>query len=172
MTDQESQLRRRLSGDPKDFDALRALAELVGAARDRKAEAVELWRRYADVAGPELAGGALFALGRAQVEARQEADAIETLLVCTREDPALSEAFDLLGELLRRAGRLEEAVEELKRAADLDPEAVRPRVALAICYDALGRRSEAESVLSSLGQAAANDPAVSALVRELMHRRA
>ena len=171
MTDRERKLRDRLVKDPSNTGALRELAQLVGAARDRKREAVELWTRYVDALDPAERGDALLELGRAQIEARDEAGAIETLARCGAVRPQLAEVFDLRGELLRRAGRLDEAVEALARAAELDPRAVRPRIALATCYDVLGKRDEGRAVLDSLMKLAAGDAALIGLIQELMHRR-
>lgn len=171
LSDRESQLRQRLELDPEDGEALRELASLVGEARDRKAESVELWQRYVETVAEDGLGEALFSLASAQIGARQEADAVATLRRCVEVEPDWAEAFDLLGEVLRRAGELEGAAEALERAASLDPEAVRPRVALATVYDAMGRRDEASELLRSLGRRAADNPALRALVQELMHRR-
>ena len=132
---------------------------------------MELWQRYVETVAEDGLGEALFSLASAQIEARQEADAVATLRRCVEVEPDWAEAFDLLGEVLRRAGELEGAAEALERAASLDPEAVRPRVALATVYDAMGRRDEASELLRSLGRRAADNPALRALVQELMHRR-
>jgi tetratricopeptide (TPR) repeat protein len=171
VTDGEGRLRERLREVPEDTTALRELAELVGKARTRKDEAVDLWHRYLEVAGPEHIGEALLALGRAQVEARKEREAIETLRQCTVETSTCFAAFDLLGELLRREGELEAAVEALQRAGELDPRAIRPRVALVSCLDALGRAAEAEAALDEVRELGSDDPAILALVQELMQRR-
>ncbi|MEE9133167.1 MAG: tetratricopeptide repeat protein, partial [Gemmatimonadota bacterium] len=80
-------------------------------------------------------------------------------------------AFDLLGELLRQAGRLAEAVEALQHAADLDPKAVQPRLALIACLDALGRHQEAEAALGAVRALGAGDPALTALIQEVARRR-
>ncbi len=171
MTDREQQIRDRIAGDPSDAEALRELAEHVGAKRDRKDEAVELWRRYVEVVDAGETSQALFRLANAQVQARRDPEAIEVLERCTQIAPEYAEAFDLLGELLRRAGELEGAIVTLQRAAELDPEAVRPRVALVACFDALGRQREAGAVLESIRKLGADNPALMALVQELMHRR-
>lgn len=170
MRDKEDELRERLAREPADWEALRRLARLVGSIRGRKDEAVELWSRCLQGADPSERGGALLALARAQIEARSNVDAISTLRRCTAEYPGHIEAFDLLGELLRSTGRFNEAVEALEAAARLDPEAIRPRAALATCLNALGRQSEAQQVLMELQRLGSADPAVAALVRELQQR--
>jgi tetratricopeptide (TPR) repeat protein len=168
----ERELRARLERDPTDGDALRELVRRVGTDRDGKREVVELWRRHVEaVDGPDE-GAALLGLARSQVAARQEEDAIETLGRCVERLPDSAEAHGLLGELLRRAGRLEAAVEALSRATDLDPDSLEPRVALVACYDALGREREARAALESIRDLGAGNPAIGALVQELMHRRA
>lgn len=172
MSQRERELRTRVQRDPDDADALRELARVVGRSRTGKDEAIDLWRRHLEVAAPSDRAAARLALAHALIQARREPEAIQTLRECTRDSPDAAEAFDLLGELLRRAGDLEEAVGALTRAIELEPDAVRPRVALVTCYDALGREREARAALQSLAGLGADDPAITALVRELMHRRA
>lgn len=171
MADRESELRARIAAAPADTEVLRELAELVGARRGSKDEAVELWLGYVDLVGPERTAEALLALGRAQVEARRNDEAIQTLRRCAEDAPEFYPVFDLLGELLRQAGRLEEAVETLQRAVELDASAVRPRLALVSCLDALDRPRDAEAALAAVRALGSNDPAVLALVQELMRRR-
>jgi tetratricopeptide (TPR) repeat protein len=170
-TNREEELRARISAEPLDAEVIRELAELIGSDRTRKEEAIELWKRYVDAVEPSRTAEALLRLGRAQVEARREDEAIDTLRRCIEEASDCFAALDLMGELLRRAGRLEEAVEALGRAAELDDQAIRPRVALVTCLDALGRSGEAEAVLEVVRAIGAGDPAVMALVRELTQRR-
>ena len=116
-------------------------------------------------------GEALLALGRAQVEARRESEAIETLRRCTAEASAAAEPFDLLGALLRRAGRREEAAEALRHAIELEPTRLDSRVTLITCLDELGRSGEAQEELDALRALRPGDPAVAALVLELIQRR-
>lgn len=166
----EEELRRRISADA-DPEALRELAELVSADRTRRGEAVALWRRLTEVVEGSGRASALLALGRTEIEARRPDDAIETLRRCTQVAPETAEAHDLLGELLRGAGRLEEAVGALRRAVELEPTNVRPRLALVVCLDSLGRRDDATRVLQAAAEAAGEDTAAQALIREIMHRR-
>lgn len=170
MSEREEELRRRVADSPSDAELLGELARLVGEGRSRKAEAVELWERHAASVEPAARPAALLALGRAQVEARREAEAIDTLRRCTAAE-ALPEAFEMLGELLRRAGELDEAAGALRRAWELQPGALQPALALVACLDEAGRGEEAQQVLSSIQSAAAGDPAVAALIRQLLHRR-
>ncbi len=171
MSDREARLRARLAEAPDDAETLGELAALVGAERRRKKEAVKLWKRYAAAVGPGRLGDALLSLARAQVEAREEGQAIESLECCTEVDPDSFDAFDLLGELLRRDGRLEQAAEALHRAVALDPRALRPRLALVTCLDGLGRSAEAQSALAEAQTLGAGDPAIHALIQELIRRR-
>ncbi len=171
MNDREAELRARLADSPDDAEALGELASIVGAARRRKTEAVELWKRYAAAVAPSRLGDATLALARAQVEARQEGEAIESLKRCSELNPDAFDAFDLLGELLRRQGQLEEAAEALRRAVRLDPGALRPRLALVTCLDGLGRSDEARAALVEAEKLGEGDPAVRGLIQELMRRR-
>jgi Flp pilus assembly protein TadD len=168
--DREEELRRRLeAGD--DPEALRELAALVGRDRARRGEAVELHRRLVRIVEESRRGTALLALARAEIEARRTGDAIETLRRCTEVSPEMAEAYDLLGQLLRGAGRLEEAVGVLRRAAELEPANLRPRLVLVVCLDSLGRRDEATRILQGAAESAGEDAAVQALIREILHRR-
>jgi Flp pilus assembly protein TadD len=171
MTDRERKLRERTIEAPEDAEAVRQLAELVGGQRGRKREAVELWSRYLTVVDASQTAEALLALARAQVEARQVSTAVETLRRCVDEAPGEAEAFDLLGELLRGSGDLEAAAEALRRAVELEPQSIRPRLALVNCLDVLGRSDEAGSELEAVRDMAAGDPALNALVMELVQRR-
>ncbi len=171
MNDREAELRARLAESPDDPDALAELASIVGAGRRRKTEAVELWKRHAAAVAPGQLGDALLALARAQVEARQEGQAIESLQRSTELNPETFDAFDLLGELLRRVGRLEEGAEALRRAVRLDPQALRPRLALVTCLDGLGRTDEARVALVEAQKLGEDDPAVRGLIQELIRRR-
>lgn len=164
-------MRERLAAEPDEAEALLELARHVGADRTRKVEAVELWERYAKAVDEADLGDALLGLARAQVEARSDEAAIATLERCIASPQPPAPAFELLGHLLGRHGRLQEAVEALRRATDLQPRDVGPRIALVTCLDALGRESEASRVLAEIAEIGGDDPAVQALIRELMHRR-
>jgi cytochrome c-type biogenesis protein CcmH/NrfG len=171
IDDSEHTLRERIAADPRDASAFHELAQLVGSMRGRKDEAVELWRRYIDLADAARLPGARLALGRAQIEARQDGEAVETLRTCVAENPGNIEALCLLGELLRRGGELEEAAKAFRSAAEREPETIRARIALLSCLEAMGNEAEAQSVLQSIQQQAVGDSAVAALLRELMQRR-
>ncbi len=171
MTSGEKRSSERVSGTREDAAALRERAQLAGAERGRRQEAVDLWRRYLVVVGSSGTGEALLELGRALVEARREEEAVDVLRRCTEEWPDCFDAYGLLGEVLRQTGDLEAAVGALERAVALRPDDVQPKVSLVICLDALGRRPEAEKALASLGERGANNPAIRALVQELLQRR-
>jgi tetratricopeptide (TPR) repeat protein len=171
VNDREKNLRERISENRTDPDALRELALLIGQARDRKTEAVDVWQRYLDAADAADVSDALLGLGRAQIEARLEVEAIETLRRCTREAPELPEAFETLGSLLHRSGDLEAAAGALRRAAELQPGNVQPLLALLSCLDEMGDSDAAREVLGSAQKIASSDPAVAALIRELLQRR-
>ncbi len=159
------------SGVPVGAAALRMKAESVGAERDRKNEAVDLWLRYLEVVEPAGTREALYELGRALVQARRDEEAIDVLRRCATEWPESFEAHALLGEVLKQAGDLEAAVGALKRATELSPGDVQPLASLAICLEALGRQSEADAALSALRESSAGNPAVWALMQELLQRR-
>jgi len=171
MNDREDSLRQRILAAPSDPGALRELALLIGQARDRKVEAMDLWQRYLEVADAHDVPAALLALSRAQIEARFESDAIETLRRCTLEAPDQPEAYETLGELLRRHGDLQGAADALRRAAELQPGSPQPLLALLTCLDSMGDTAAAQEVLTSVQRMAAGYPALAALIRELMQRR-
>lgn len=171
MVDREAQLRELLASAPDDVEAVRALASLVGRSRGRKVEAAELWARHARLSDVEDTPEPLLQLARALIEARREEEAVETLRRCSALHPGDPTVFDMLGDVLRHLGRLEEAAEALERACSLDQGSLRPRLALASCLDALGREEEASRILEAVQAEAGSDPAVPALIRELLHRR-
>jgi Flp pilus assembly protein TadD len=171
MTDREIQPGGPGSEVPEDAALLRKKAELAGAERGGKNEAVDLWRRYLEVVDPAGTGEALLELGRALVRARREGEAADVLRRCVEELPDSFEAHALLGEILRQTGELEAAVGALKRAAELSATELQPQVSLVFCLDALGRRSEADAALRVLTESGASNPAVRALVQELLQRR-
>ena len=82
----EEELRERVGEVPGEPEAFRQLAELVGRHRGRKGEAVKIWLQYVDAAPSSEKAEALLALARAQVEARQNEEAIETLGRITDKD--------------------------------------------------------------------------------------
>jgi Flp pilus assembly protein TadD len=90
---------------------------------------------------------------------------------CADELPDRVEVHDLLGHVLKQTGNLEEAVVSFQRAVELAPDEVQPQVALALCLDALGRSEDADAAIRALGEHGAKDPAVRALVQELLQRR-
>lgn len=149
----------------------RQQANSVGAERGRKQEAVDLWRRYLAFAEPSQVGEALLGLGRALVEARRTEEALDVLSRCAEELPDSFEAHDLLGQVSRETGRLEAAVVAFRRAAQLGPDEIQPRLALVVCLDALGRSAEADEVIHTLGTRGSQGPAVRALLQELLQRR-
>jgi Flp pilus assembly protein TadD len=155
----------------KAVETLRKRAEAASAERGRQDEAVDLWRRYLDVVDGTGMGEALLELGRALVKARREGEAVDVLRRCTEALPESFEAHALLGEILKQTGRLAAAVEALERAAELNPDDVQALVSLVVCLEALGRRSDAEAALAALRQRGAGNPAVAALMQELLQRR-
>lgn len=171
MLDREARLREAIAREPDDAGAVRELANLVGRSRGRKEEAAELWARYAELSDVDDTPEPLLLLARALIEARREEEAVEALVRCSALHPEEPAAFDLLGDVLRHQGRLEEAAEAFERASSLDPGSLRARLALASCLDALGRAEEAQRILQAVQAEGSSDPAVAALLRELLHRR-
>lgn len=171
MSDRERELRDRVEANPSDAGALAELAREVGRQRDRKLEAVELRKRQVEAAAPAEVADALMSLARAQVEARRDAEAIVTLREAVEAETEHAEAFELLGELLRRRGDLEEAAEGFRRAAELQPQAVQPRIALLACLTDLGQSDEVHEVVAAIHSIGSGDPAVAALVRQLLQGR-
>jgi len=171
MKDREGRSGGSGSNVPADAAALRRKAELLSAERDRKNEAVDLWRRYLEAVEPAGTREALYELGRALVKARRDEEAIDVLRRCAAEWPESFEVHALLGEVLKQNGDLEAAVGALERATELSPGDVQSLASLAVCLEALGRRSEADAALGALRESRVENPAVRALLRELMQRR-
>lgn len=171
MTTRDGRSSDPVSEQAKIAEMLRKKAEAVSAERGRQDEAVDLWRRYLEVADGTGVGEALLELGRALVKARREGEAVDVLRRCTKELPESFEAHALLGEILKQTGRLEAAVEALERATELKPDDVQPLVSRVICLEALGRRSDAAAALAALRESSAGNPAVAALMQELLQRR-
>lgn len=164
-------VRERNSNTEDDAATLREKAEKLGSERGRREEAVDLWRRYLHVVEQSKLGEALLGLGRALVAARRDEEAVDVLRRCVEVSPECFAAHDLLGQLLKQAGMLEEAVEAFQRAAESSPDDLQPKLALVGCLDALGRTAEADELIRALAVRGARDPAVGALVRELLQRR-
>ena len=74
-----------------------------------------------------------------------------------------------LGLLYRRAGRLQEAAQQLERAVELSPETVSSVSALAGVYADLGRRDEADKLYAEVRERTALTDAVSDLKRTILY---
>jgi Flp pilus assembly protein TadD len=67
-------------------------------------------------------------------------------------DESLPQAHFQMGVLLEHEGKLDEAVRELVRAGELDPQYAEPHYALGRVYRRLGRQEEARQALAVFRQ--------------------
>ncbi|HXE16885.1 MAG TPA: tetratricopeptide repeat protein [Stellaceae bacterium] len=134
--------------------AMTRLAQLLGNERNRIAEALDLWRRVAEMdpasAAPLLQRGALLErIGRA---GEAESDYRAALLRAPRDVGALI----ALAKRLSGAGRWNEAIENFDAAHRLDPKRPDALLGMGRCFQQLGRLEDA---LSAYDKVLAVDPA-------------
>lgn len=101
----------------------------------------EILRRNPDHAEGNLGFGALLL----KTEGETSTEAVNALLRAVALDDRLYEAHVLLGKTFVRVNRAAEAVNHLKKAADLAPDNPEPHFQLAIAYRKLGRKADAEA---------------------------
>jgi tetratricopeptide (TPR) repeat protein len=82
-------------------------------------------------------------------------------------NPLSAEAVYEMGEVYRKHGELNQAVETFQRALQLDPAAVPTRIGLAKALFSLGKKQEALAALEPARQAAPDDPDVHFLLASI-----
>lgn len=102
----------------------------------------------------------LMNLGKAYLENRESAKAIETLQAAVRTQPDSAPAQRNLARAYLLADRMDDAIAALDKTASLDPDAAATHYLAGI---ALGRKSEFEKAAESFEQAARLDPHTSAV---------
>jgi tetratricopeptide (TPR) repeat protein len=93
---------------------------------------------------------------RARIEGRRS-DAEKLLRECTEANPRLSKAWTDLGEILREAGRRDEALPEFRRALETDPESRLARLGLAAVLVEQAAESETRQRTTAYMQLGAGD---------------
>lgn len=135
---------RRIEGDPKRVDTLRAFFSLVAKDTEqrvawRRSKAPDLGRIAAD-AGPKE----LVTMARAALKDQRAAPARDLFLGAIAKDPSSAEAWEGLGFAYVRLDDHAKARSALERAAAIDPD--RPRVHLFLAYLAKQRGDKATQV--------------------------
>ena len=70
--------------------------------------------------------------------------AIEAVKQAIAEEPANQDAYEMLGEFCKQAGRLDDAIEHAKKLIELDPTSLMGHVNLSRYYMLKGDRATAE----------------------------
>lgn len=86
-----------------------------------------------------------------------EAEAVAALRASVGLHPELFESHLLLGKMLARRGELDEAIEHLERARELDPDDVSATYQLALVYRRQGQADRARELLALVGERKADD---------------
>lgn len=142
----ESEYRRALRLDPRNFDAHRYLGDLLyRAGRYQEAEG-----EYA--AALALRGDADVRVwyGMAALQQGRTAEAVERLREATRADPGSFPAWLDLGISLTRLGEAEEAVAAFRRAREIQPDDLDAAHNLGYALNLAGRPAEAATVLEDV----------------------
>jgi putative PEP-CTERM system TPR-repeat lipoprotein len=190
-TDAKSRYEGVLKKDPKNAQALIALARLTAQTNGPREEVLK-YLRQAKNSNPGAAPPVL-ALANYQIEINEPRDAIQTLQEGLASTPDRTEFLDLLGatymrinerpqaietyeKLLRlnpksaalnyRMGELRAAIRDetgalsaFRRAAELAPQAVEPRIAIASVLLRQGKKAEARQIADSMKKDLPNSPA-------------
>ncbi|HVV86932.1 MAG TPA: tetratricopeptide repeat protein, partial [Kofleriaceae bacterium] len=145
-------------GDITPTIAMATLEGNLAAAADQagKPDEAAHWRQQATTALGGLADAAskdpakAISLGVAYLEAGGLADAEKWLRSATAARPDDVEAHFELSQVLERAGRAGEGIDELKRAFELAPARVDLGLSLARAYEAAGRDADAGAAYAEL----------------------
>ncbi|MBZ5514197.1 MAG: tetratricopeptide repeat protein [Acidobacteriia bacterium] len=136
----ESLYRERLTKDPNDAVALRALAELTATA-SRCPETVD-YNRKALALSPNDTGLEL-RLARALVMCQQDAEAIPHFQHVAAAEPNSQDALAELGAAMLRTRRTADAVEVFRKLLQVNPQRTDAKVGLALALAAEHRYEEA-----------------------------
>ena len=96
--------------------------------------------------------GALVVAARAYGETRDFVRAEALLKRAIDADPAMLEAYSMLGQLYVATNRLDDALREFTRLASLQPKAVGPRTVVAVLHHMANRRDDAKTAYEAVLQ--------------------
>lgn len=117
---------------------------LTLAKKGKLQEAIDTWKKvlnYAAVA--ELRGATLFNLGRAYEKLGDEDAAISSYKESVAANPLQFNALCNIGSILINRGQYQEALENLLKAAEINPQDELTVNNLVICYESLGEYEKA-----------------------------
>jgi len=141
---------RAVALDPKFALAYARLAKahssLYGANTDRTAKRLALMRSAAETAvrlDPELPEGHIALSAYYYLGAHDYARALAELAIAAERQPGSAEVYSNRGTLLRRLGRLGEAVANLERASELDPRSAPAAFGVANIHGAMRHYADA-----------------------------
>src|ERR671938_757061 len=146
--------RRIVDADPLDFTALNTLGDLY-ARLDKRAEAVQCFVRVADHYREQ--GFAVKAIAIYKKVARlqpEELSVAQKLATLYEQQGLLVEAraqYLFIAEVCTRARQMRDALEALRRTADLDPQNAEIRLRLAEGFMREGLRDEAGGAFAEAG---------------------
>jgi Flp pilus assembly protein TadD len=152
-----------LKYQPDSIDILR-LAALSLLESGKATEAINLFRRVIEVtpgnSQPAQAAEPYYDLGVALAINRQFDDAIAAYRKSLSIDPNNSLAWNNLGNLLKRTGKLSESVDALREAVRLKPDWADPQCNLATTFIAQGDIDSAEKLFDAALALAPDSPQI------------
>jgi len=122
VSEAEEAFTRALTEDPQSHRAVFGMAALR-ARQNRSDEALRLFRQSAELGRGVNTSMALFNIGAIHYAAGRASEARRAMEEALAIDPANVRAARSLAEILRQAGRRKPAIEVLRRAIDLRPDA-------------------------------------------------
>ena len=141
-----SAFRKALELNPYYVDAKNALGYALIMSGDREVGKQEILSAFSDAMNPAPEISA-YNLGRAYLEEKNYAEAINWLRASINRNKGYSEAYLLLAETLLASGRVEAAVVELEAGVKEVPTAAPLQLGLGKAYYKVGRFSDARARL-------------------------
>jgi tetratricopeptide (TPR) repeat protein/HEAT repeat protein len=144
----EETYRKLIEADDKvaesDVEAYRALERIYRQTRELE-KAVEVLQELAELQ-PERQRDYYHKIAELSLKLYEDDQAVKYAALAVEKNPDDADARARLGEVYRQMQRLEAAVEEYRRALDLDPKAHRHAMKLAEILIELGERARAEEL--------------------------
>lgn len=148
-------LREHLAASPGDWVAWRDLA-LVLATAGQPGEAIQAFQSCIAAGGEKAA--IAFDYGRVLSDAGDNAAAEKLLREVIGEKPRRFDLTNLLGVVLKRSGKLQDAIRQFEFARKLDPKNVSPFINLGNTWMMLGDLRKAEDAFSRAVRLAPKQP--------------